>query len=183
MAPMKEHVQTRTVEGICYELTFKRVRRLNLRVRPDGTVAVSAPCRTGVRAVDAFVSKHAEWVLQAKSRAVAAEPAQDTYSDAQCLAVFAPVFERMYPLVAQRAPRKPLLKVRFMKSRWGVCHVSRNYITLNKQLMDKPFEALEYVVLHELVHLLHPNHQAGFHQEMQALMPDYQKRRALLRER
>ena len=47
--------------------------------------------------------------------------------------------------------------------------------------MGKPRAALEYVVLHEYVHFLHPNHQAGFHAEMARLMPDYLARRALLK--
>lgn len=172
----------RIAGGVEYELTCKKVKRMNLRVRRDGTVAVSAPRGVPLKEADAFVAKNAAWVQQAKERVAAAPRAEDIHSDAECMAAFEPVLDRFYPLVAYAAPVKPALRVRFMKSRWGVCHLRGNYITLNKQLLDKPAEALEYVVLHELVHLLHPNHQAGFHREMARLMPDYQQRRALLRE-
>lgn len=174
--------QQRTAGAVGYELTYKKVKRMNLRVRGDGTVAVSAPRGVPLKEVDEFVAKNAAWVQQAKEHVASAPKAEDTHSDAECLAAFGPVLDRFYPLVAYAAPVKPALRVRFMKSRWGVCHLRGNYITLNKQLLDKPLEALEYVVLHELVHLLHPNHQAGFHREMARLMPDYRQRKALLRE-
>lgn len=173
----------RTVGSVQYELTVKKVKRLNLRVRPDGSVAVSAPRRVPLSQVDAFVARNAAWVEEARRHAAALPAIEDTHSDEECRAVFEPLLDRLYLLVADRVPVKPALKVRFMKSRWGVCHTGKWYITLNKQLLDQPYEALEYVVLHELVHLLHPNHQTGFHQEMARLMPDYRWRRALLRSR
>lgn len=172
----------RLCNGVWYELTYKKVKRFNLRVRPDGTVALSVPRGVSLAQADAFVEKNAAWVLQAQARVAQAPKIADTHSDEECLAVFGPVFDRFYPMVADRAPVKPALRVRFMKSRWGVCHLRGHYITLNKQLLDKPFPALEYVVLHELVHLIHPDHQAGFHKEMARLMPDYRERRALLRD-
>ena len=89
--------------------------------------------------------------------------------------------DRIYPLFARLLPEKPELRVRWMKSRWGVCCPAKNRITLNKQLMGKPRAAMEYVVLHEYVHFLHPDHQAGFHAEMAKWMPDYRERRKLLK--
>lgn len=172
----------RNVEGLKYDLTFKKVKRLNLRVRSDGSAAVSAPRRIALAQIDQFVLQHANWVAKARERLKNREDfAQIQMDDAQCFALFSQVLERLYPLVEKKAPQKPSLKMRQMKSRWGVCHPAKNYITLNKQLAGKPLAALEYVVLHELVHLLHPNHQAGFHAEMARLMPDYKARRALLK--
>ena len=69
-----------------------------------------------------------------------------------------------------------------MKSRWGSCNPGKRVITLNKRLLSYPPEALEYVVLHEYVHFLHPNHQKGFYELLGRLMPDYAQRRALLKE-
>lgn len=181
--PAALKAQRRISGPVEYELVYKKVKRINLRVRPDGSVTVSAPRRVPVGEIDRFVAQNAGWVEQSRARVAQSPAARDTHSDAECLEAFQPVLDRFYPLVAASAPVKPALRVRFMKSRWGVCHVAKGYITLNKQLLDVPRAALEYVVLHELVHLIHPNHQAGFHQEMARLMPDYLQRRALLRER
>lgn len=175
--------------GVEYELTYKKVKRLNLRVKADGSVAVSAPRRVSLGEIDRFVSSHAVWVRSAKERVkeharraveTPETPELDRWTDEECLNRFTPVFERYYRLFLETVPEKPVLKVRFMKSRWGVCHLRKHQITLNKQLMEKPLEALEYVVLHELAHFLFPDHQKGFHAQMAVLMPDYWARRRLL---
>ena len=64
---------TRTAGGICYTLTRKAVKNLSLRVRSDGSVAVSAPKRVPAVAVDAFVLRHAGLIAGARER-LAARP-------------------------------------------------------------------------------------------------------------
>lgn len=133
---------TRTAGGVEYELTRKAVKNLNLRVRADGTVHVSAPRRTPLSEVDGFVAGRAAWIARARERLAAhageAEAAREAYTDAECLEAFTEVSDRIYPLFARLLPEKPELRVRWMKSRWGVCCPAKNRITLNKQLMGKP---------------------------------------------
>ena len=69
MAKQQPVPQLRTAGGIRYELTRKRVKNLNIRVREDGTVAVSIPLRTSAEAADRFVAARAAWVQQAQARA------------------------------------------------------------------------------------------------------------------
>lgn len=175
----------REAGGISYELAYKKVKNLNLRVRPDGTLWVSAPRRVGVREIDRFVSSRADWIEKAREkmrRRPPREPAPaDPPDDQTCLAVFMPLVEQWRLVLAEWIPQTPQIRIRYMKSCWGVCHPRKGYITLNSRLVYEPPAAIEYVVLHELVHFLHPNHQAGFHATMAKLMPDYQARRALLR--
>ena len=175
----------RSVGTITYELTYKRVKNLNLRVTGEGEVRVSAPKRAPAGEIDRFVASRAAWIEAARARIAVrkaqAQVADTEYTDAQCLAAFNAVSDEIYPLFADILPGKPKIQVRQMKTRWGVCHVAKNCITLNKQLIAKPKAALEYVVLHEYVHFLHPDHQKGFHETMAKLMPDYKARRALLR--
>jgi predicted metal-dependent hydrolase len=67
-----------------------------------------------------------------------------------------------------------------MSSRWGSCHVSRRTIKLNSELARKPVAMLEYVLVHELVHLFERGHNARFYGLMDRYLPDWQdKRRAL----
>ena len=54
--------EDRCAGGIQYTLTRRKVRNINLRVRGDGSVAVSAPLRVDTARVDAFVAGHAGWV-------------------------------------------------------------------------------------------------------------------------
>ena len=74
----------------------------------------------------------------------------------------------------------PQLKLRAMRSQWGNCHWMQGYITLNTALVRCPPRLRDYVALHELVHFLHHDHQAGFYAVMDALMPDWRRRRAEL---
>jgi predicted metal-dependent hydrolase len=65
------------------------------------------------------------------------------------------------------------LFVQDMKTQWGGCNPSRNNIRLNTDLARKPSEYLEYVVLHEMVHLLEPNHSTRFTALMDLHMPNW----------
>lgn len=173
----------RSVCGVEYTLTRKRVKNINLRIKNDLTVAVSAGATVPAAAIDAFVASKKGWIasakagIQQKSRQISDA---EKWSDDECLKLFSEISDRIYPAFEGALKCKPTLKVRLMKSRWGVCHIRKNTVTLNKALMDKPLEAIEYVILHEYVHFIHPNHQAPFHQAMQTLMPDYRERKKLL---
>lgn len=180
--PTMEQLVTPAGE-ITYTLTRKRVRNLNLRVKADGTVAVSAPPRMPKREIEAFLQAKAGWIIaHRQSRQDAAEVPPIPYSRQECMTLLTQISDRVFPLFAGAlGGQKPTLRLREMKTRWGVCHVQKRVITLNTRLMQKPLPAIEYVILHEYVHFIHPNHQAGFHAEMERLMPDYKARRKLLR--
>ena len=77
----KERVMLRAAGGIPYELTRGRVKRLNLHVRRDGTVALSIPLRTTLEAADAYVIAEAEWIRAAQARQAAREKRQEELPD------------------------------------------------------------------------------------------------------
>lgn len=65
--------------------------------------------------------------------------------------------------------------VKNMKTRWGTCNIGDKRIWLNLQLVKKPFECLEYVIVHELVHLLEKNHNKIFISYMDEFLPNWRK--------
>ena len=71
-------------------------------------------------------------------------------------------------------------RVKDMKNRWGSCNITKKRIWLNLKLVQYPPECLEYVILHELIHLKVPNHSAAFYAELDQYMPDWQMRRKIL---
>lgn len=180
-----ERTELRRAGGVEYTLTRKRVKNLNLRLAPDGSVRASAPLRASGAAVDAFVAAHAGWVQKALSRQQAAEAARaalPTPTAAECLPLFEAVSERVFPRFEKvLGGKKPVLKVRDMRTRWGSCHPAKRQITLAARLALQPPQAIEYVVVHEYCHFVHPDHQAGFWALVESLLPDYKARRALLR--
>lgn len=168
---------------IVYTLTRKKIRNLNLRIRRDGNVSVSAPLHMSSQFIEDFITNKADWILKNRRIMLSQPPAAPCrFTHEQCLQQFTQISDRIFPLFAELLDgQKPCLRVREMKTRWGVCHIKKRTITLNTRLAEKPLPAQEYVVLHEYVHFLHPNHQAPFHAEMLRLMPDYRERRKLLK--
>lgn len=73
----------------------------------------------------------------------------------------------------------PQIKLRLMKSQWGNCKPAQQLITLNKRLIHYPVEFIEYVILHEFAHFVHPNHSKAFYAVIEQYMPDYKERIAL----
>ncbi len=70
--------------------------------------------------------------------------------------------------------------VRRMKTRWGSCNSRARTIRLNTDLAKKPPECLEYIVVHELIHILEPTHNERFQSLMNQFTPDWKHRRQLL---
>jgi predicted metal-dependent hydrolase len=70
--------------------------------------------------------------------------------------------------------------VQRMKTRWGSCNPTRHTIRLNTDLAKKPRECLEYILVHELVHLLEPTHNARFVALMDQFLPGWPHRREQL---
>ena len=67
-----------------------------------------------------------------------------------------------------------------MNTRWGSCNPATSSIRLNTDLAKKPAQCLEYIVVHEMMHLLEPTHNARFIALMDRYMPQWQERRQLL---
>jgi hypothetical protein len=74
----------------------------------------------------------------------------------------------------------PAVRIRRMTSRWGSCQPYKGVITLNSRLIETPVSCIEYVVMHEFCHFIHPDHSRAFHALMTRLMPDWKQRKQLL---
>jgi predicted metal-dependent hydrolase len=84
---------------------------------------------------------------------------------------------RWQPLLGVRVER---FFVQQMKTKWGSCNPTARTIRLNTELAKKPKECLEYVVVHELVHLLEPTHNARFSSLLDEFMPHWKQHRAAI---
>lgn len=73
-------------------------------------------------------------------------------------------------------------KVKNMRTRWGTCNSKDKRIWINLQLVKKPIECLEYVMTHELVHLIEKNHTHRFHALVEQHFPGWRDARKLLTE-
>lgn len=71
--------------------------------------------------------------------------------------------------------------IRSMKTRWGSCNTQVGRIWLNLDLIKKPIQCLEYVLVHEMVHLLEPSHNKRFYALMSLYLPDWKEHEKTLK--
>jgi len=166
-----------------YAVTRKNVRTLRITVKaPTGEVRVTAPFGVSERAIRAFVASKAAWIAKHQAR-IARQPAPlEPGPEANRLR--RELRRAIPPLLETWAPRVgvpvPDFVIRRMTTRWGTCNVRARRITLNLELARREPELLEYVVVHELAHLLESGHNARFYAVMDRALPDWRlKRRAL----
>lgn len=94
--------------------------------------------------------------------------------------VFAERLTALYPKMQPLGVKAiPPLKIRDMKTRWGSCSSNGN-VALNLKLIHVPLDLIDYVVLHELCHLLELNHSPAFWKLMDRVLPDWKARRKRL---
>ena len=106
----------------------------------------------------------------------------ERFIDGQCQAVFASALDAAFPPFASLGFDKPLLRIRDMKTRWGSCMPQKGVITINRRLIQALPGCIRMVVTHELCHLMHPNHGAGFYDLLNRCMPDWSQYKAVLRQ-
>ena len=109
---------------------------------------------------------------ETKKQAVVAE-----WYRQQLKAAVPPLIAKWEPLMGVKVER---FFVQHMKTRWGSCNPSAGSIRLNSELAKKPPECLEYIVVHEMVHLLEPTHNQRFSALMAQFMPKWQFYRDIL---
>lgn len=75
---------------------------------------------------------------------------------------------------------KPSILVKKMKTLWGSCTPEKNRITINEYLLKADIRCIQYVILHELTHLIYPNHSTQFYDFLTIQMPDWIERKKQL---
>lgn len=175
------------VDGIEAHIVRKRVKNVNLRIARDGShVDVSAPSWVSDSEVEAFIRSKSAWIASHMAQAAQTPMARAAQATLEEVAAWRETVSACVPaLVAAWEPimgvKAGKLAYRNMTSRWGSCQPVTGRICINVRLALYPPECLEYVVVHELCHLLERGHGPRFHQLMDAFMPDWKQRRAKLR--
>jgi predicted metal-dependent hydrolase len=127
----------------------------------------------------AVESRHSQLVLQVRP-ATGEEKKQailDEWYRTQLKTAAPPLIAKWEPLIGVKVER---CFVQRMKTKWGSCNPASANIRLNTDLARKPRECLEYIVVHEMVHLLEPTHNSRFIALMDMFMPAWRFHREAL---
>ncbi len=212
------------------EIVKKDVKQINIRVKPNCEIILTAPPNTTDEHIAYVLKKRTEWidkkiafyrehqvqvpkeyvsgenfcylgrnyrlkVIENKSEGVKLQRGylQVFVKDTSNLVKKKRLVKEWYLLKAevhfQKAIEKyqPLVKreienirIREMKTRWGSCNPAKGYINLNSELIKKPTECIEYVIFHELAHLVHADHSSQFYNYLSLYMPDWKMRKERL---
>ena len=165
-----------------YELRVSpRARYLRVEVPFGGPPLVVVPRGTPRGRVDAFLAEKRPWIERQLASHVP-RLALPRLSEAEGRRL---ARRLLTDVCGREAPRLGVSYVRLriagQRGRWGSCS-SRGTLSFNWRLALAPFEALDYVVVHELCHLREPNHSPRFWALVEAARPDWRVQRAWLRE-
>lgn len=227
-------------QQISFEVERKNVKNVNLNIKPDMTIIVSAHQKVPIDFIKQFVRKKAPWIVkhldgfekvqpkkQSKREYVNGEsykylgkqyrlrvkkverteeehvqylrgflhihvtsPSDHKKKEAlmkewyrkRASVVFHESLEKVYSKLAKYDIPKPEIHIRIMKARWGSCLIDSKTILLNFELIKAPKHCIDYVVLHELIHFKYNDHSDSFYKMLYSLMPDWEKRKAILDE-
>ena len=175
---IEQDIRHVTIGNTVIEYVFirKQVKHVNLRIRYDGTVMVSANKDVPITFVDEFVRKKSAFVISGREKV-------KIYQEMKCKknreiteeekAYLVEICKDVYPLFQMYTPEFPKIRIKEMRSMWGSCRPKRNIITLNSRLLLYPPKCAEFIVMHEFVHFIHPNHSKEFYETMDKMMPDW----------
>lgn len=157
-----------------YILIRKPIKNVYIRVK-DGQVTVTAPRSVSKARIDAFVEQKQAWI----ERQMTCKPIDLTGDADWVKARMDRYFDKWEPILGVHAKER---RVRTMKTRWGSCNIAEKRIWLNACLSNYPEECLEYVIVHELCHLLERGHNARFYGFVQNCLPDWKRLRKILKD-
>ncbi len=161
-----------------------RRRTLALQVTREGKLRVLAPPRVTREQAAAFVSMHRDWILrqqelQRQRRSLHPEPTPEQARKLQEQA--RRILPEKVAFYAKKMELQPAgVKITAAKTRFGSCS-AKNILCFSWRLMEYPEEAIDYVVIHELAHILHKDHSPAFYRCVASVLPDHKQHRALLK--
>ncbi len=95
------------------------------------------------------------------------------FKKAFALELYLRYIAKFSPRIGRKIAR---VRVRKMQTRWGSCNHAKGYLNFSLSLIERDPRFVEYVVLHELAHLIHANHGADFYALIAQIMPDFRAR-------
>lgn len=223
-----------TIEYILgYEVERKKVKNINLRIRPDLSVYISAPVNLDKYYIEQFIISKKEWIDKniKKINEYSKNRVEEDYTDRSkikflgklyTLEVKISNFDKLifkdnnfilYTLNDDFEYKKKIiysfyfneankifkdrldkwknimgedferLIIKKIKGKWGYCNCFKSTIALNIELIKRSLFEIDYVCVHELAHLKHPNHSNNFYRHVEKYMKNYKEAEKLLKYR
>lgn len=191
-------------EGFKIEYSKKRVKYLRLKITKTGDIKLVAPLNASKFQIESFISSHTKWIEKTLSKIPKIDPNSIKFLGKSYQIQISPDFKiidnqiftpdiqtftnyansilkdliNQYINIYNPKINRPInaIRIKKMNTRWGSCNSKKGYLNFSTNLIQKDIKFIEYVVLHELTHLIYPHHQKEFYDFILSLMPDFKSR-------
>ena len=166
-----------------YKLIRSKRKTIELSIGDDFLPLVKAPLKMSTEDIEKFVMKHEKWIEKQIIKKHEHDERFALSSEEEIM-----LKEKALPYLTERTEYLAKLmglkytgiKITSAKKRFGSCS-GKNSICYSWRLMQYPPEAIDYVVVHELAHIIYKNHGKDFYKLIEKYLPDYKKREKLLK--
>lgn len=175
------------IEDLNIPIVLQRKKRktLVITVTNDGKLLVKAPFRMPENQIKSFINKKSNWIYKNMKHVLEANKNKEVKTEED----INKLKKQAREILTKRTDYyKQIIKVDYERIRignqktiWGSCS-SRKTISYNCHLVLMPEQIIDYVVVHELCHLVEMNHSADFWKKVSEVLPDYMSRRKWLKE-
>ena len=166
-----------------YEVIYSDRRTLSLSVK-DAKLIVRAPRRATKEKIEKAIREHLDWIekhIEKQKEKSKNHPDPTSEQEAELRKLAKKVLPEKTAYFADLMGLKyGRITVTGAKTRFGSCS-SKGNISFSYRLMTYPDEAIDYVVVHELAHLVEMNHSPRFYKIIASVLPDYKERKRLLK--
>ena len=167
-------------EKIPYILIKSKIKNMYIQIK-NGQVIVKVPIKLKEQYIHEFVRKKSKWIYD-KVKEDKQKPKLEEKIEAKDIEELSKNVQeniRKYSTALGITPKK--VRIKNIKYAWGSCSSNQN-ITINMKLAKKDEKIIEYVVLHEMCHLIYMNHSEKFWRLVEEYMPNYKKYRKELKD-
>ena len=166
-----------------YKLIRSKRKTIELSISDDFLPLVKAPLKMSTEDIEKFVLQHERWI---EKQIIKKREHDDKFalsSEEETM-----LKEKALPYLTERTEyfaklmglKNNGIKITSAKKRFGSCS-GKNSICYSWRLMQYPPEAIDYVIVHELAHIVYKNHGKVFYKLIEKYLPDYKKREKLLK--
>lgn len=167
-----------------YTIIRSNRKTVAIQITADGQILLRCPNRMTQQEVLRFAESKRDWI-EKHLATLSAQPSLPPFTEAELHALAVQIKPRIAERTAYFAALLEVtygrITVRCQRSRWGSCSSEGN-LNFNCLLALVPEDVLDYVVVHELCHLLEMNHSPAFWSNVERLLPDYKKQRQWLKD-
>ncbi len=194
---MKEGTIKQGMDEIQYRIYKRSKKNVILKITSTGRVEISIPRRSAYKIGEEVIRKNFEAIYPKVSKVRDVERAKEERDHIKVLGrdffieernkeeILIAEGRRIYgELIDEWAPkigvRPQKLRIKNMKTAWGICYSNKS-ITLNLKLIQMDIKIVEYVIIHELCHLIHMNHSREFWELVEGHLPKFREERNRLK--